>query len=252
MNPGDLSWDELKSLGEVVVYDRTDSNDIIARAADADAVLVNKVVLDEKTLKSLPKLKYVGVLATGYNVVDVAAAAECGVTVTNIPAYSTDSVAQMTFALILAITNRVEHYTQENRNDRWTYNKDFCYWDTPLMELAGKKMGIMGLGNIGIKVATIARDMGMDVCACTSKNATDLPEWITKVSRDGLLATSDILSLHCPLNDYTYHLINDENIEKMKPSAILINTGRGPLVDEEAVAKALHEGRLAAYGASDS
>lgn len=248
-NPGDLNWDALKQLGDVTVYPRTSDAEKVERAKDADIILINKVQMDAETIAQLPRLKYIGVQATGFNVVDIQAAKERGIVVTNIPAYSTDSVAQMTFALILAITNRVEHYTQENRNDRWTYNKDFCYWDTPLMELAGKKMGIMGLGNIGIKVATIARDMGMDVCACTSKNATDLPEWITKVSRDGLLATSDILSLHCPLNDDTYHLINDESIKKMKPSAILINTGRGPLVDEEAVAKALHEGRLAAYGA---
>ena len=248
-NPGDLNWDALKQLGDVTVYPRTSDAEKVERAKDADIILINKVQMDAETIAKLPRLKYIGVQATGFNVVDIQAAKERGIVVTNIPAYSTDSVAQMTFALILAITNRVEHYTQENRNDRWAYNKDFCYWDTPLMELAGKKMGIMGLGNIGIKVATIARDMGMDVCACTSKNATDLPEWITKVSRDGLLATSDILSLHCPLNDDTYHLINDESIKKMKPSAILINTGRGPLVDEEAVAKALHEGRLAAYGA---
>ena len=248
-NPGDLNWDALKQLGDVTVYPRTSDAEKVERAKDADIILINKVQMDAETIAKLPRLKYIGVQATGFNVVDIQAAKERGIVVTNIPAYSTDSVAQMTFALILAITNRVEHYTHENRNDRWTNNKDFCYWDTPLMELAGKKMGIMGLGNIGIKVATIARDMGMDVCACTSKNATDLPEWITKVSRDGLLATSDILSLHCPLNDDTYHLISDESIKKMKPSAILINTGRGPLVDEEAVAKALHEGRLAAYGA---
>ena len=163
--------------------------------------------------------------------------------------YSTDSVAQMTFALILAITNRVEHYTLENRNERWAYNKDFCYWDTPLMELSGKCLGILGLGNIGMKVATIARDFGMDVYACTSKNACDLPDWITKVSKDGLLAVSDILSLHCPLTDDTYHFVDTDSLKKMKPSCILINTGRGPLVDEEAVASALHHGKLGAYGA---
>ena len=153
----------------------------------------------------------------------------------------------MTFALILAVTNRVEHYTQENRNERWAYNKNFCYWDTPLMELAGKTLGIMGLGNIGMKVANIARQFGMNICACTSKNSSNLPEWIQKVSKEGLLATSDILSLHCPLSDDTYHFINKESLEKMKDTAILVNTGRGPLVDEEAVATALHEGSLGAY-----
>lgn len=248
-NPGDLNWDALEALGNVTVYPRTKDEEKIERAKDADIVLLNKVQMDAATLEQLPKLKYIGVQATGFNVVDIKAAKERGIVVTNIPAYSTDSVAQMTFALILAVTNRVEHYTQENRNERWAYNPDFCYWDTPLMELAGKNFGIMGLGNIGMKVAHIARDFGMDIYACTSKNACDLPEWITKVNKDGLLATSDILSLHCPLADDTYHFINEESIEKMKTTAILINTGRGPLVDEEAVAKALHEGRLAAYGA---
>ena len=205
-----LSWDELKSLGEVVVYDRTDSNDIIARAADADAVLVNKVVLDEKTLKSLPKLKYVGVLATGYNVVDVAAAAECGVTVTNIPAYSTDSVVQMTFAHILNITNRVAHYARLNREGRWSSNKDFCYWDTPLPELSGLTLGIVGLGNIGMKVANIARNFGMEVYADTSKNSASLPEGIQKTTFEGLLGVCDILTLHCPLTDKTRELVNAE------------------------------------------
>ena len=246
-NPGDLDYHLLEELGEVVVYPRTSDEEKVERAKDADIILLNKVQIDAKTLAQLPNLKYIGIQATGFNVVDIKAAKERGVIVTNIPAYSTDSVAQQTFALILAVTNRVEHYTQENRNERWAYNKDFCYWDTPLMELAGKNFGIMGLGNIGMKVATIARDFGMDVYACTSKNATDLPDWITKVSKDGLLAVSDILSLHCPLADDTYHFINEESLEKMKDTAILVNTGRGPLVDENAVAAALHTGKLGAY-----
>lgn len=246
-NPGDLDYHLLEELGEVVVYPRTSDEEKVERAKDADIILLNKVQIDAETLAQLPKLKYIGIQATGFNVVDIKAAKERGVIVTNIPAYSTDSVAQQTFALILAVTNRVEHYTQENRNERWAYNKDFCYWDTPLMELAGKNFGIMGLGNIGMKVATIARDFGMDVYACTSKNATDLPDWITKVSKDGLLAVSDILSLHCPLADDTYHFINEESLEKMKDTAILVNTGRGPLVDENAVAAALHTGKLGAY-----
>lgn len=248
-NPGDLNWDALKQLGNVTVYPRTTDEEKIERAKEADIVLINKVNMDAKTLEQLPRLKYIGVQATGFNVVDIKAAKERGIVVTNIPAYSTDSVAQMTFALILAVTNRVEHYTQENRNERWAYNKDFCYWDTPLMELSGKNFGIMGLGNIGKKVAQLARDFGMDVYACTSKNASDLPEGITKVSKEGLFAVSDILSLHCPLADDTYHFINADSLDKMRPNAILINTGRGPLVDEEAVAKALHEGKIAAYGA---
>lgn len=246
-NPGDLDYHLLEELGEVVVYPRTSDEEKVERAKDADIILLNKVQIDADTLAQLPNLKYIGIQATGFNVVDIKAAKERGVIVTNIPAYSTDSVAQQTFALILAVTNRVEHYTQENRNERWAYNKDFCYWDTPLMELAGKKFGIMGLGNIGMKVATIARDFGMDVYACTSKNSSDLPDWITKVHKDGLLAVSDILSLHCPLADDTYHFINEESLQKMKDTAILVNTGRGPLVDENAVAAALHAGELGAY-----
>jgi glycerate dehydrogenase len=214
-------------LGEVVVYPRTSDAEKVERAKDADIILLNKVQIDAETLAQLPKLKYIGIQATGFNVVDIEAAKKQGIIVTNIPAYSTDSVAQMTFALILAVTNRVEHYTQENRNERWAYNKDFCYWDTPLMELAGKTLGIMGLGNIGMKVANIARQFGMNICACTSKNSSNLPEWIQKVSKEGLLATSDILSLHCPLSDDTYHFINKESLEKMKDTAILVNTGYG-------------------------
>ena len=156
-NPGDLDYHRLEQLGEVVVYPRTSDEEKVERAKDADIILMNKVQMDAETLAQLPKLKYIGIQATGFNVVDIEAAKKQGIIVTNIPAYSTDSVAQMTFALILAITNRVEHYTQENRNERWANNKDFCYWDTPLMELAGKTFGIMGLGNIGMKVANIAR-----------------------------------------------------------------------------------------------
>lgn len=248
-NPGDLDYHLLEQLGDVTVYPRTSDEEKVERSKDADIILLNKVQMDAETLKQLPNLKYIGIQATGYNVVDIKAAKQLGIIVTNIPAYSTDSVAQMTFALILAVTNRVEHYAQENRNERWAYNKDFCYWDTPLMEIAGKNFGIMGLGNIGMKVATIARDFGMDVYACTSKSTNELPDWITKVNKDGLLAVSDILSLHCPLAADTYHFINGESLAKMKPSSILINTGRGPLVDEEAVAKALHDGVIAAYGA---
>ena len=248
-NPGDLDYHRLEQLGEVVVYPRTSDEEKVERAKDADIILLNKVQMDAETLAQLPKLKYIGIQATGFNVVDIEAAKKQGIIVTNIPAYGTDSVAQMTFALILAITNRVEHYTQENRNERWANNKDFCYWDTPLMELAGKTFGIMGLGNIGMKVANIARQFGMNICACTSKPSCSLPEWIQKVSKEGLLSTSDILSLHCPLSEDTYHFINAENIEKMKDTAILINTGRGALVDETAVAAALHSGSLGAYGA---
>ena len=248
-NPGDLSWEPLRELGELVIYDRTAPADVVERAKDADMVLINKIMMTEEVMQQLPRLKYIGVLATGYNVVDIEAASRHGIVVTNIPAYSTDSVAQTTFALLLAITNRVEHYAEENRNGRWSRNPDFCYWDTPLVELAGKTMGIVGLGNIGMRVATIAKDFGMDVFALTSKNSTDLPPGIQKTTLEGLLAVSDVLSLHCPLTEQTNRLINHNTIAKMKHGAILINTGRGQLVDETDVAEALANGKLAAYGA---
>ena len=248
-NPNDLSWEDMQALGQLVVFDRTAPDQVLERSADADALLTNKVVLSAETLAQLPRLKYIGVLATGYNVVDTVAAWRQGIVVTNIPAYSTDSVAQLTFAHILNITNSVAHYADQNRQGRWSASPDFVYWDTPLIELSGKTLGIVGLGNIGMKVATIARTFGMDVFAYTSKNSTDLPIGIQKTTLDGLLAVSDVLSLHCPLNEQTHHLINAQTLKKMKRGAILINTGRGPLVDEQAVADALNDGQLLAYGA---
>ena len=248
-NPGDLSWEPLQELGELTVYDRTPASLVVERAKDADIILINKVLITEEVLSQLPRLKYIGVLATGYNVVDVKAATKRGIVVTNIPAYSTESVAQMTFAHILNITNRIGHYARQSREGRWSSNPDFCYWDTQLWELSGKTIGIVGLGNIGMRVATIARYFGMDVFAYTSKNSADLPEGIQKTTLDGLFAVSDIVSLHCPLTTDTRHLINRESLEKMKEGSILINTGRGPLVDEEAVAEALASGHLGGYGA---
>ena len=249
VNPGDLSWEDMSKLGELTIYERTAPQQVVERCVGAEAVITNKVMITDEVMAALPQLKYVGILATGYNVVDIDAAHRRGITVTNIPAYSTDSVAQMTFAHILNITNRVEHYAMEVREGKWSAHRDFCYWNTPLPELAGKTLGIVGLGNTGMRVACIAHAFGMDVFAMTSTNAADLPEGIQKTTLQGLLATSDILSLHCPLNDETFHLINAQTIAMMKRGAILINTGRGPLVDEEAVAKALDEGQLMAYGA---
>lgn len=246
-NPGDLSWGSLKELGEVTVYERTRREEIAGRAADADIVLTNKVVMDREMMALLPRLKYIGVLATGYNVVDIEAARERDIIVTNVPAYSTESVAQTVFAHLLTVTNRTEHYAQQNRLGRWAENRDFCYWDTELTELAGKTMGIVGLGNIGRRVAEIALAFGMQVKAMTSKKAEELPAGIQKTELQSLLATSDIVSLHCPLTEGTRHLIHRETLRLMKPSAILINTGRGPLVDDEALAEALNEGRLRAY-----
>lgn len=246
-NPGDLSLDALKEIGDLTVYPRTAPEEVVERAKDADALLINKVNITDEVLAQLPKLKYIGVLATGYNVVDIEAAHRRGVTVTNIPAYSTDSVAQHTWALILNVTNQVEHYAQKNRQGSWSRCPDFCYWDQPLHELAGKTLGIVGLGHIGMRVAQIAHDFGMDVFAMTSKNRSDLPMGIQKTTLQGLLGVSDILTLHCPLTPDTHHLINEETLQAMRPGAILVNTGRGPLVDEEAVARALHDGSLGAY-----
>ena len=244
-NPGDLSWKELETLGELVVYERTSADETVARAVDADVVLTNKVLITKEVMAQLPRLKYVGVLATGYNVVDIEAAHHRGIIVTNVPAYSTESVAQMVFAHLLTVTNRVEHYAVQNRAERWTNSADFSYSDTLLTELAGKSFGIVGLGNIGKRVAQIAQAFGMNVIALTSK--TTLPEGIKKASLIELLAQSDVLSLHCPLTPDTHHLINADTLKLMKPTSILINTGRGPLVDDQAVADALKAKRLYAF-----
>ena len=202
-NPGDLSWSELEKLGELVVYDRTKPEETVARAADAEIVLTNKVIISREVMAQLPKLKYIGVLATGYNVVDIEEAHKRGIIVTNVPAYSTESVAQMVFAHLLTVTNRVEHYATQNRAGRWSNNPDFSYCDTLLTELAGKTFGIIGLGNIGKRVAQIAQAFGMKVKALTRK--TTVPAGIEKVELDELLSTVDVLSLHCPLTDGTRH-----------------------------------------------
>lgn len=249
LNPGDLTWDPIKALGHLTVYDRTSDQEIIRRAANADIILTNKTILTAGTLQSLPKLKYIGILSTGYNVVDIEAAKGKGIVVCNIPTYSTDSVAQMTFAHLLNITNQVGHYAEENRNGRWNSSLDFCYWDTPIMELAGKKFGIIGLGHIGEAVARIARAFGMDVYAYTSRTADSLPQDIKKVNLENLFRECDIISLHCPLTAQTRQIINSESLSYMKPSAILINTGRGHLVNEQDLAEALNNGNIAAYGA---
>lgn len=246
-NPGDLSWDELETMGEVTVYDRTSPSETVARAAEADIVLTNKVIIGREEMAQLPHLKYIGVLATGYNVVDIEAAHEQGITVTNVPAYSTESVAQMVFAHLLTVTNRTEHYAIANREGRWTNNKDFCYWDYSHMELSGKSFGIIGLGHIGQRVAAIAHAFAMRVCAFTSKSESQLPSYVEKKPLTALFSECDVISLHCPLTPDTHHLINRQTLQMMKPSAILINTGRGPLVDDQAVADALAEGRIAAF-----
>lgn len=249
LNPGDLSWNGLKNLGDVTIYDRTSTADVINHIGEAPIILTNKVIIDRNIMKACPTLKYIGVLATGYNVVDINAAHEQGITVTNIPAYSTASVAQMVFAHILNITNDIANYAHEARNGKWSTCPDFCYWNKPIIELADKSMGVIGLGNIGMAVAKIALAFGMKVLAATSKPQSSLPEGITASTIDNVLKNADIISLHCPLTENTKEMINGESIKKMKRSAILINTGRGPLVNEQDLATALNNGNIAAFGA---
>ena len=248
LNPGDLSWSGMEALGELMVYDRTSPSELLERSEGAEVLITNKTLITAENMAELPNLKYIGVLATGYNVVDIDAAKARGIVVTNIPAYSTNSVAQMVFAHVLNITQRVGYYANENTQGRWTNNADFCYWDTNLVELDGKKMGIVGLGNIGKATARIALAFGMEVLAYTSKEQKDLPQGVKKVTLDELFAESDVLSLHCPLTPDTKEMVNANRLRMMKPNAILINTGRGPLVNEQDLADALNEGRIAGAG----
>ncbi len=247
LNPGDLSWQPLGALGELAVHDRTPPGQTVARARGAEAALTNKTVLSRDTLGQLPDLRYVGVLATGYNVVDIAAAREQGVVVANVPAYGTMSVAQMVFAHLLNLAQHVAEHAAGVRGGRWSAQGDFCYWDTPLVELDGLTMGIVGLGRIGRAVARIARAFGMAVVAHDLPGAAK-EEGVEMATLGELLRRSDVVSLHCPLTDATAGLINAEAIALMKPSAFLINASRGPVVDEQALADALNAGRLAGAG----
>lgn len=248
LNPGDLSYECLQQFGTLKVYDRTTPDQVVERAKEAEALLTNKVVLGENEFAQLPHLRYVGVQATGYNVVDVEAARRYGIIVTNIPAYSTASVAQMVMAHLLNITQSVDYYAQQNYAGRWSSNPDFCYWDNRLIELAGKQMGIVGFGRTGSAVARLAQAFGMRIVTYTSKPQDTLPDGVEKCSLDTLFATSDVVSLHCPLVPATHHLVNAERLAQMKATAILINTARGPIVDEEALAQALNSGMLYAAG----
>ena len=249
VDQGELSWDGLSELAEVEAYERTSPDEVITRCKGAEMVLTNKVVLDATVLNMLPRLQYIGVLATGYNVVDLEVASRQNIVVTNIPAYSTESVAQMVFCHLLNIVSHVDYYAIENRSGRWSQSPDFCYLDHNLFELHGKKIGIVGLGNTGMATARIATGFGLQVFAATSKDEENLPYGIKKADLDTLFEQCDIVSLHCPLTDDTFHLVDAERLASMRPSAILLNTGRGPLVDDAAVAEALNSGQLAAYGA---
>lgn len=251
LNPGDLSWAAIEKLGETVVYERTRPEEVADRLEGAEIALTNKVELDAAMLRKLsPTLRYIGVLATGYNVVDVEAARELGICVTNIPAYSTASVAQMVFSHLLNLTNHVAYYTQQAVDEgKWVASQDFCFCDRPLTELAGRTMGLVGLGRIGSAVANIAQAFGMKVVAYTSKRQEELPGYIKKAGMDEIFMQSDVVSLHCPLTEDTRYLVDEKRLRMMKKNAILINTGRGPLIDEAAVANALSQGMLGAYAA---
>lgn len=244
LNPGDLSWAGLEALGECTVYDRTSPELIAERAREAEAVLINKIVLGRAEMEKLPRLRYIGVLATGYDIVDVAAARELGIVVTNIPAYGTMSVAQMTFALLLELAQHVGHHAETVRQGRWTRCEDFCYWDLPLLELEGLALGLVGYGKIGQAVGRIAQAFGMRIIVHT-RSSHGKHSSMEYMELDDLFRCCDVVSLHCPLTKETRTLVNAQRLALMKPTAFLINTSRGLLVDEQALAMALNEGQLA-------
>ena len=248
LNQGERDWEELNELGEVTVHDRTEPDEVIRRAEGAEVVLTNKVVLDRSTIEHLPDLKYIGVLATGYNIIDLNAARERGIVVTNIPAYSTDSVVQMAFAHILNITLRVGHYAHEVHNGVWSAQSDFSYRDTPLIELKGKRIGLVGFGHIGQAMAKVALAFGMKVVVCPHKMDTKLPKEYEKAKLNDVFSTCDIVSLQCPLTPETKEMVNSFRLSLMKQGAILINTGRGGLIDEKALERALLSGKLLGAG----
>jgi len=261
LNPGDLTWKDLESLGRCTIYDRSLPKEVVPRAKDAEIVLTNKTVLSSEVIKQLPKLKYIGVLATGYNMVDIEAAHDLGIPVTNVPAYGTQSVAQMVFAHLLNLTQHVAHHAETVRSGRWTSNPDFCYWDMPLIELMGLTMGIIGFGRIGQATAKLALSFGMKVIAYDIVTPSSVPARTSQrsaasqsskgcqfVELDDIFRASDVISLHCPLTPQTNKIINKERLELMKKTAYLVNTSRGPLVDEQALAQALNNERIAGAG----
>jgi len=247
LNPGDLDWDGLSSVGDLTVFDRSADDEVVLRSAGADIVLTNKVALTEAVISKLPDLKYIGVLATGYNIVDLEAAKERGVMVTNVPLYATESVAQSVFAHLLNLTLRYGDHVSSVSDGKWSECPDFCYWEYPLVEIAGMTMGIIGFGRIGRAVARVAKGFGMDVMA---NDAQDVPgeEGVRLVELDTLLVESDVVTLHCQLTEDNRGLINAEKIALMKSTAYLVNTSRGPLVDESTLADALNSGKLAGAG----
>ncbi len=248
LNPGDLSWKSLESLGDCEIFDYSASEEIIPRAKNADIVLTNKARLSKKVIDQLPGLKYIGVLATGYNVVDIETATKRQIPVTNVPAYSTESVAQMAFAHMLNLTQRVGHHDQTVKEGRWAKSRDFCYWDTPLQEINDLILGIVGLGQIGQAVARIGQGFGMHVMAYDIHPPDPLPVGIELFSLEVLLEYADIVTLHCPLTTDNVKMINKTTLSRMKKSAFLINTSRGGLIDEQALAEALNNEQIAGAG----
>lgn len=250
LNPGDLTWDSLHELGEVVVYDRTSEDEIIERATGADILLTNKSSISAAVMEALPQLKYIGVMATGYNIIDMDAAKKHDITVTNVPGYSTPSVVQLTFSLLLELCYRTQRHSDAVMEGKWSSSPDFCFWDYPLTELSGKTLGIIGFGSIGQKVADVAAAFGMPIMA-HSRTRTDQShrkdfQWVS--SPEELLKQADVVSLHCPLTPETENLINGESLSLMKPHALLLNTSRGGLVDAKALTEALNAGRISGAG----
>lgn len=245
LNPGDLSWQELRAQGNCEIYDRTEPHVTIERCLDAQLVLTNKVVMSREVIEALPNLRYIGVLATGYNVVDLQAAAERNVVVTNIPAYGPASVAQFVFALLLNRVQPVDFYRDQVRQGRWAKSADFCFYDHSMPELARQTLGVIGYGAIGRQVAQIATGFGMQVLVTSRTRPAQLPPGVTFVSQDELIRRSDFVSLHCPLTSDNVNMVDRAFMQAMKPSAYLINTARGPLVDEPALAEALRSRRIA-------
>ena len=248
LNPGDLSWSGFENLGTLTVYDRTPADKIVERIGDAEIVITNKTPVTKETIEACPNIKYIGLLATGYNVVDIDTAKAKGIPVTNIPTYGTMAVAQFVFALLLEICHNVGHHSKLVSQGRWTESEDFCFWDYPLLELFGKTIGLIGFGRIGRVTGKIAAALGMKVLACDEHECEDGRQIGEYVELGYLLKNADVISLHCPLLPSTQGLINKENIAKMKDGAIIINTSRGPVIDEQALADALNSGKIAAAG----
>lgn len=248
VNPGDLSWEGLEKFGNLTVYDRTPADKTIERIKDAQAVFTNKVVIGRKIIEQLPKLRFIGVLATGYNVVDTKAASDAGIVVTNIPAYGTQSVAQMVFAHILNFTQRVELHAQQVREGKWSNHPDFCFWSTPQIELSGKTLGIIGFGRIGKQVAKIGKAFGMKIIFQNRSLIDNVPDGFKQVTMDEVFRESDFLSINCPLTNENAGFINAQTLGLMKPAAFLVNTGRGLLINEQDLADALNNNHIAGAG----